>query len=460
MHRVTRRTWIVWMFLLILLGGMAFFLWEYVTQAAQWASFTGSPHIYRGAYLESGTITDRSGQVLMDFRDGRSYASDAATRKSTLHWLGDRNRNIRSTVVSSYAASMSGFDLVNGLYSHTQFQEEGRAVLTLSAAVQNAALSALGGRKGTVGVYNYKTGEILCAVTAPTFDPDNPPDIGNDPNGSFEGIYLNRFVQSTYPPGSIFKVVTTAAALDTIPDIQDQSFTCTGTFAYGIDKVTCEKAHGKMTLKTALAHSCNCAFAQIADQVGKANMEQYVRKFQVTEPLSFDGFTTAEGNYQVSHAAPVELAWSGIGQYTDLVNPCRYMTFMGAIAGGGQGAEPYIVSHVTSGERESYRAKTRKTPPIMSAEVASTLQEFMHNNVMTIYGSGNFPGFQKVCGKSGTSQLGGDLTSNAMFSGFVMDEEYPLAFVAVVENAGYGSANCVPVLSKVLAACKQVMDQE
>ena len=460
MHRVTRRTWIVWMFLLILLGGMVFFLWEYVTQAAQWASFTGSPHIYRGAYLESGTITDRSGQVLMDFQDGRTYADDAATRKSTLHWLGDRNRNIRSTVVSSYAAPMSGFDLVNGLYAHTQFREEGRAVLTLSADVQNTAMAALGGRKGTVGVYNYKTGEILCAVTSPSFDPDNPPNIGSDSSGKYEGIYLNRFIQGTYPPGSIFKVVTTAAALDTVPDILDQTFTCTGTYEYGIDKVTCEKAHGKVTLKTALAHSCNCAFAQIANQVGKVNMDRYVKKFQVTEPLSFDGFTTAAGNYNVSKAAPVELAWSGIGQYTDLVNPCRYMAFMGAIAGGGQGAEPYIVSHVTSGDRETYRAQTRSSPRIMSEENARILQDFMYNDVKTIYGSGNFSGFQKVCGKSGTSQLGGDLTSNAMFSGFILDEAYPLAFVAVVENAGYGSANCVPVLSKVLSSCKQVMDQE
>lgn len=460
MHRVTRRTWIVWLFLLILLGGMGFFLWEYTTQAAQWASFTGSPHIYHGAYLESGSVTDRSGQVLLNFHDGRNYASDAATRKSTLHWLGDRNRNIRSTVVNSYAAAMSGFDRVNGLYNHTQWQEEGKTVLTLSAQVQNTAMAALGKRRGTVGVYNYKTGEILCAVSSPSFDPDNVPDISSDPDGAYKGVYLNRFIQSTYPPGSIFKIVTTAAALDTVPDILDQTFTCTGTYEYGIDKVTCEKAHGKVTLKSALAHSCNCAYAQIAEQVGKSNMEQYVKKFQIMEPLSFDGFTTAAGNYDISKAAPVELAWSCIGQYTDLVNPCRYMAFMGAIAGGGRGAEPYLVSHVVSGDRETYRAKTQKSPQIMSAQVAETLQEYMHNNVQTIYGSGNFPGFQKVCGKSGTSQLGGDLTSNAMFSGFILDEDYPLAFVAVVENAGYGSANCVPVLSKVLTACKQVMDQE
>ena len=83
----------------------------------------------------------------------------------------------------------------------------------------------------------------------------------------------------------------------------------------------------------------------------------------------------------------------------------------------------------------------------------------MRNNVELIYGAGNFPGLT-VCAKSGTSQLGGEQTSNAMFAGFVSDPEYPLAFVVVVENGGYGASACVPVLSRVLEACKAVMDGE
>ena len=63
-----------------------------------------------------------------------------------------------------------------------------------------------------------------------------------------------------------------------------------------------------------------------------------------------------------------------------------------------------------------------------------------------------------VCGKSGTSQLGGDQEPNAMFAGFVLDDRYPLAFIAVVENGGYGSSTCIPILSKVLAACKDEID--
>ena len=153
----------------------------------------------------------------------------------------------------------------------------------------------------------------------------------------------------------------------------------------------------------------------------------------------------------------MEIAWSGIGQYTNLVNPCRYMTFMGAIAGGGSAAEPYLVSGISVGSDTTYTAKTQKTARIMSEETAGTLQAYMRNNVEAVYGAGNFAGLT-VCAKSGTSQLGGGATSNAMFAGFVTDEAYPLAFIAVVENGGYGSSTCVPILSKVLSACKAELD--
>jgi peptidoglycan glycosyltransferase len=283
------------------------------------------------------------------------------------------------------------------------------------------------------------------------------PDIEGDTTGAYNGAYVNRFTQSVYIPGSIFKLVTTAAALDCVEGIEEMTFTCTGVYEYSIEDVTCERAHGVMTLETALASSCNCSFAQIVELIGKENMTKYVERFQVMQPISFDGITTAAGNYDVSNAIAVELAWSGIGQYTNQINPCRYMTFMGAIAGGGIAAQPYLVSQVTAGDSVTYEAKTATMGRIMPEEVALDLQTLMKNNVDTIYGAWNFPGLT-VCAKSGTSELGGGQAPNAMFAGFVADEEYPLAFIVVVENGGYGSSTCVPILSKVLAACKTVID--
>ena len=457
MNRITKRTWIMGLFLLILLAGLLFFVWEYVTEAENWVSFSGSPHLYNSSNIGCGTITDRSGNLLLDISQGRTYSDDANTRKSTLHWLGDRKGFISASTVSTYAASMVGYDRINGVYNASG--EGGNARLTLSARVQNAALEAMGNRKGTVGVYNYKTGEILCALTTPTYDPENVPDIAGDTSGTYDGVYLNRFLQSAYVPGSIFKVVTLSAALDCVPGIEDMTFTCRGKIEYGTEAVTCEKAHGTQTLKQAFANSCNCAFAQIAEKVGKNNMVKYVKQFQVTQKLSFDGSTTAAGNYDISNTAPVSFAWSCIGQHSDLVNPARYMTFMGAIAGRGVAAEPYLMAKVTSGGDTTYEAKTQKTDRLMSKEVADTVAAYMRNNVINVYGDGNFGGLP-VCAKSGTSQLGGGQKSNAMFAGFVDSEQYPLAFIVVVENGGYGSHTCVPVISKVLSACKSVMDAE
>ena len=457
MNRITKRTWIMGLFLLTLLGGLLVFVWEYATEAESWVSFSGSPHLYNSSNIGCGTITDRSGNLLLDISQGRTYSDDTNTRKSTLHWLGDRKGFISASTVSTYAASMVGYDLINGVYNASG--EGGNARLTLSAKVQNAALEAMGNRKGTVGVYNYKTGEILCALTTPTYDPENVPDIENDTTGAYDGVYLNRFLQSAYVPGSIFKIVTLSAALDCVPGIEDMTFPCRGKLEYGTEAVTCEKAHGTQTLKQAFANSCNCAFAQIAEKVGRNNMVNYVKQFQVTQKLSFDGSTTAAGNYDISNTAPVSFAWSCIGQHSDLVNPARYMTFMGAIAGDGVAAEPHLMAVVTNGGDITYEAKTRETDRLMSKEVADTVAEYMRNNVKSVYGDGNFGGLP-VCAKSGTSQLGGDQKSNAMFAGFVDSEQYPLAFIVVVENGGYGSHTCVPVISKVLSACKAVMDAE
>ena len=457
MNRVTKRTWLMGLFIGVLLGGMLLFLWEYATKSQDWIISTGSPHVYNSGNIGCGTITDRTGDLLLDITGKRSYSENPTTRRSTLHWLGDRKGYINAAALASYAGAMAGFDKVNGIYNAGG--NGGTAELTLSSRVQNVALEALGDRKGTVAVYNYKTGQILCAVTSPTYDPDNVPDIDGDTSGRYEGIYLNRFVQSTYVPGSIFKVVTTAASLECVPDIQDRTFTCDGSYTIGTESVTCETPHGTVDLKMALARSCNCSFAQIAEAVGRKNMVKYVDQFAVTKPVSFDGITTAKGNYDISETGAISFAWSCIGQHSDLVNPARFMTFMGAIAGNGVAAEPYLVSQVRAGEEITYQAKTTKMDRILSEEAAKTLQIYMRSNVQNIYGDWNFGGMN-VCAKSGTSQLGGDQTSNAMFAGFVADEEYPLAFMVVVENGGYGATTCVPILSRVLAECKTVLDGE
>ena len=302
---------------------------------------------------------------------------------------------------------------------------------------------------------NYKTGQLLCAVTTPTYDPDNVPDIANDTTGAYEGVYVNRFTQSTYIPGSIFKIVTLSAALETIPDIQQRSFTCTGSYEVQGEKITCEVTHGQQSLKNAFSNSCNCAFAQIAIELGGETLAQYTEKFGITDRITFDGITTAAGSFEAA-SAPLNVAWSGVGQYNDLINPCAYLTFMSAVAGNGQPVNPYLVERITVGSTQTYQAEVKMGEKILSDATVEILQDYLRNNVKSLYGDGNFPGMN-VCAKTGTAQVGGEQKPNAMLAGFCADEQYPLAFIVCVENAGYGSTVCVPIASKVLAACKEVL---
>lgn len=461
MNKVARRSGAVLVLLVLLLAGFVFFLVEYAVKSHQWVIETGSPHVYEEEKFAGGAVIDRSGLLLLDMtEDGWTYSSNESIRRSTLHWVGDREGNIVIPAVPNYYGDVVRYDFFNGLYAYGGIKKDGGVVqLTLSAKVQTVALEALGEFKGTVAVYNYQTGEILCAVTTPTYDPDNIPDIQGEPE-KYEGAYMNRFLQSAYPPGSVFKTVTLAAALEHIDGVEEQTFTCTGSWGDGEYAVTCENVHGNQSLKEAFCNSCNCAFAELAKMLGSETLAKYVEQFGVTKAIMFDGIKTADGNFQIA-PNDIRLGWSAIGQDTDQINPCAFMTFMGAVAGDGSGVTPYVVASANDGEN-GYRAETVKTESIMTAETAATIQEYMRNNVVSKYEKENekwkFPGLT-VCAKTGTAEVDGK-ESYAMFSGFVTDEEYPLAFIICVEEGGYGRDTGMPIASKVLAACKEVLDQE
>ena len=450
MNRIATRALTLLILVLFLAAGTVFFLCEYVANAKQWVMFTGSPHIYTNGKVSTGALVDRDGVLLVDLTDGRTYPDNAALRKATLHWVGDRQGNIRLPSINYYADVMLDYDFINGVYAYGD--TTGTIGLTLSAKLQAAALEAMGDHIGTVAVYNYKTGEILCAVTTPTFDPENVPDIAGDTTGSYTGVYVNRFLQSKYIPGSIFKIVTLAAALESIPDIEERTFTCEGKYVIQKGDITCISAHGKQTLKECFSNSCNCAFAQIVELMGRDTLERYVALFGVTDSISFDGITTAAGNFDLNGATAEQVAWSGIGQHKDQINPCAYMAFVGAVANRGVGIAPYVVSKVSVGNKNTYEAKTQQTQRVVSEETAQTIREYMENNVVVKYGAENFPGLT-VCAKSGTGEVGGGKKPNAMFTGFLADEQTPLAFIVTIEEGGFGTQTCIPIISQVLAAC-------
>ena len=449
MRKVSSRAKTVILLALLVLVGLAVFFVQYLFQAGDWVTFTGSPHVYTGTNLTTGTIRDRSGVLLLENSEGgRIYSSDETIRKATLHLLGDRYGYIPSPMLSRYADQMAGFDPIRGIYGSTG----GEMTLTISAAANTTAYEALAGRHGSVAVYNYKTGEVLCLLSAPSYDPDHMPDVENDTTGQYEGVYVNRPIAATYPPGSIFKLVTMAAAIETLPNWQTSVYTCNGVTYVGGQEVRCLKVHGSVDLATALAKSCNVAFGELAVELGAESMTETAQRLGIMSRLVVDGLSTAAGSVDLQSADDWDLAWAGIGQYTDLVNPVQFMTLIGAIANGGRAAQPYLVAAVDG----AYEAETVLMESAMARETAEQLATLMVNNVQTVYGSWNFPSMT-VGAKSGTAEQEGALP-HATFAGFVQDENYPLAFVVVVENAGSGSEICIPVVNAVLNVLMQEMD--
>ena len=449
MKKVSGRAIFPLILAIVLLAGTVLLCVRYFAKADVWVTFSGSPHVYTGVNLDGGVVTDRDGTLLLDSTDGRTYSADAVTRTATMHLLGDRYGYIQAPLLGSFADDMIGFDKINGLYGAEG--TEANAALTLSAAAQTAAYQALGNYHGTVGVYNYKTGEILCAVTSPSYDPDNMPDVDADTSGAYDGVYVNRFFQAAYTPGSIFKIVTLAAAIETVPDWENLTFTCEGKTIIGGQEIICEGVHGTITLKQALAHSCNVAFGELAGKVGTKTLMEYAEKLGLTESFECDGIPVKAGTVGLEDADAGDLAWAGIGQYTDQVNALTFLRAMGRIAGGGTGAEPYLMAKITRGEKTAYEAKTETSSRALKAETAAKLTEYLRNNVATMYGDWQFGGLN-VCAKSGTAEHEGE-TADAMFAGFCVDENCPLAFVVFVENGGSGSAVAAPIAAKVLQVC-------
>lgn len=455
MKKVSGRAIFPLILAIVLLAGTVLLCVRYFVKAGEWVTFSGSPHVYTGVNLDGGVVTDRDGTLLLDSTDGRTYSADAVTRTATMHLLGDRYGYIQAPLLGSFADDMIGFDKINGLYGAEG--TEANAALTLSAAAQTAAYQALGNYHGTVGVYNYKTGEILCAVTSPSYDPDNMPDVEADTSGAYDGVYVNRFFQAAYTPGSIFKIVTLAAAIETVPDWESLTFTCEGKTIIGGQEIICEGVHGTITLKQALAHSCNVAFGELAGKVGTKALMEYAEKLGLTESFECDGIPVKAGTVDLKDADAGDLAWAGIGQYTDQVNALTFMRAMGRIAGGGTGAEPYLMAKITRGEKTAYEAKTETSSRALKAETAAKLTEYLRNNVATMYGDWQFGGLN-VCAKSGTAEHEGE-TADAMFAGFCVDENCPLAFVVFVENGGSGSAVAAPIAAKVLQVCAAAINR-
>lgn len=450
MKKLQRRTLFVLLFILALAAGTVVLCAFYVKDGAQWASFYGNQHVYTNGRIASGSIQDRNGTTLFDCAEGQ-YSDDKTTRISTLHAIGDKQGNINTGAKNLFADQLVGFSLITGTSG------TGNTIkLTLDANLNNAAYQAMAGRKGVAALYNYETGEVLCMLSTPSFDPADDAEVAKVAAGdsNYDGAYLNRFLSGTYTPGSTFKLVTAAAALETLHNEDSFSYTCTGSLTLNGEKITCPSVHGTQDFATALANSCNGAFATLATQVGGKTLEKYAKEAGLTSKVNVNGLNTAAGSF-IAGTSDNDVGWSGVGQYKDLVNPCAELTLMGCIAQGGSAATPRLLKSVTSSKGLPVAHVTTETSKIgWKADTCDKIRTLMHNNVTSNYSKNLDFGGLNVCAKSGTAEVGTS-KPHAWFVGFVEDSAYPYAFVVVVENGGWGSSVAGGVAASLLkAACQ------
>jgi len=448
MKKIERRAIVCSILALLLAAGLGFFLVRYFLNGGSWASSAFNRHLYNtDGVLISGTVLDRDGDVLSTVENGRrTYYDNETVRKATLHAVGDLQGSIGTGALNAFADKLTGYDLLNGAFGADRGSE---LYLTIDARYNYEAYQALNGRAGTVAVYNYKTGEILCMVSAPSYDPLHvPADI--ETNDRYKGAYLNRFLSSSFTPGSVYKTVTLAAALEEIPDLWDRTWTCEGSVQIGEETIICSGTHGEQHIGDAFANSCNVAFAQIAAELGADTMQKYTEQAGLTDSYSVNGLPTAVGSFQWEGITDGQLGWAGVGQGKDQVNPCALMVYMGAIANGGKAAEPYLIRKtVSSLGIPSLPHITQHTGQLIDSKTAATVANFMANNVTETYGTKRFPNME-LCAKSGTAEVGTGQTPHAWFAGFLRNEDAPYAFVVLVENGGGGNAVAGTVAGKVL----------
>lgn len=416
----------------------------------------------------AGDILDRNGVVLATTaEDGsRAYQSNVLSRSSMVHIIGDREGNVANGVESFQANYLLGFEtsltervnaLVNG-----ETRRGDNVVITADSALQTEIVQMFRhgektkGKCGAAVVMNYQTGEVLALVSLPVYDPMN---ITDTIRQSRQHPYWNRAVQSTLPPGSTFKIITAAAALNHLPNAQQLSFLCTGATQvmgqnitdYGNDQ------HGDISLEKAFRVSCNNTFAQAALIMGDPALRKTAEDFGFNDNFLFRDLVVENSRYPTQNRNDFEIAWSGAGQSQVSATPLHLCMVSAAIANDGVMMEPRLLSRVESPQgvvRLRYSQKAYRTA--CTPQTAQTMTAFMKDVVQRGTGTRAQVDGLSIAGKTGSAEgnVDGQYVTHAWFTGFIDDDRYPYAVCVLVEEGGSGGSVAAPVAQQIFEYLK------
>ncbi|MBK5306527.1 MAG: penicillin-binding protein 2 [Frankiaceae bacterium] len=329
--------------------------------------------------------------------------------------------------------------------------EGGRVVLTLQQAAQRAALAGLQGKRGAVVALDPRTGAILAMVSTPSFDParlsshsekqirDYYKRLQNDPADPM----LNRAVSQTYPPGSTFKVITSAAALSSgkftpgtrIPSPTELDLPQTDRNLKNFGGESC--GDGKTTtLADALRISCNTAFGQLGMNLGGDALRDQAEKFGLGDDGMRVPLRVARSVFPDELSPPQE-AQSAIGQYDVRVTPLQMAMVAAGVANGGSIMTPYLVREVQAPDLSTLsQTRPEVYKRAVSQDVADQLTAMMQQVVANgTARSAQIPGVA-VAGKTGTAQHAEGQAPHAWFIAFAPAQDPQVAIAVLVEDGG------------------------
>lgn len=446
MKTVGFRSIVLYILLFAFLGGAGYFVGNLFLHGSQWAM-----QPYNGHTVNLGEIKDQNGNLLASTQDGeRLYSESETVRRALMHTVGDPYGYVSTSVEYTMRSKLTGYNIVLGLNDTFLNRIGSNIELTVDQDVCVAAYNALNGHNGAILVYNYETGDIVCKVSAPTFDPSAvPEDI--ETNDAYKGAYLDNNLASSFTPGSIFKIVTAAAAMEKWPDSwSERTYECYGSADIGGDSISClnDEAHGTQDLFAAMGNSCNVYFAQLANDIGAGALQKKAEEMGFNKQLKFGNIPISESKIDLSSANQNQLGWAGVGQYTVLTNPYHMMVLMGAVANGGEYVQPRLTrssdlfGSLAGGDSRS----------LTDSGEASQLKLLLRSNVENYYGDYLFPEGMNVCAKTGTGEVGEGKAPNCWMVGFCDSAQYPYAFAVLVEEGEGGIESAGNAAAAVLSA--------
>lgn len=335
-------------------------------------------------------------------------------------------------------------------------------VLTLDHRYQEAIAEAMQGYKGAVVVIESNTGKIKAMYSNPSFDPNDIIDKWESLSTDNENTaLLNRATSGLYPPGSIFKIITSIAYFQN-PNLIDSHFEyeCQGKIHIKDYSIQCynQKAHGKLKIEEAFAKSCNTYFISLKDKINTNELKETAEQLGFNKNLNFD-LGGVQSKFQLTTSSPdFEKSLSYIGQGKTLVTPMHMAMLASCIANDGILMKPYIFDYSMT---KSGKIKVKTLPdyekPYFDENLSNKLKEMMIGVVNSGTATRLITDGFIVGGKTGTAE-NETAIAHSWFIGFAQDKDNgysPIAFAIIVEN-GEDGAYAQNVARKVINTYKQI----